>query len=332
MSSSEILRRARVCEAAQEQYRVRFAENGEDCPALPAGALRWKAELPAVGDWVRARRVDADLALIESVEARTTCISRQRAGGDGGEQVLAANVDRILIVMGLDGDYNLRRLERYLVLAAASGTVALVVLNKRDMCADWPARLAAVQAVSAGVACLAISAHESVTEVAAAVYGQTVALLGSSGAGKSTIANALVGEAWQSTQPVRASDSRGRHTTTRRSLVELPGGGALIDTPGMRELALWAGEDSVEEAFGDIAELASRCRFPDCTHGVEPGCAVAAALDSGAIGAARWASYLKLLAEARYHERAANKSAAAAEKRKWKTIHKAMRDHPKYRR
>ncbi|MCC6539913.1 MAG: ribosome small subunit-dependent GTPase A, partial [Bryobacterales bacterium] len=174
--------------------------------------------------------------------------------------------------------------------------------------------------------------HESVAEVAAAAGGETVALLGSSGAGKSTIANALLGGAWQRTQPVREADSRGRHTTTRRSLVDLPGGGALIDTPGLRELALWAGEQAVDEAFADIAAVARGCRYPDCSHGVEPGCAVAAAIESGAIGAARWASYQKLLAEARYHERTVSKSAAAEEKRKWKTIHKAMRDHPKYRR
>lgn len=330
MHASETLLRARVCEAAQEQYRIRFSDKDE-CPAVPAGALRWSAELPAVGDWVQVRRVDADLALIERVEPRANCISRQRPGG-GGEQVLAANVDRIGIVMGLDGDYNLRRLERYLVLAAASGAPALVVLNKRDVCAEWPARLAAVQAVAAQAKCVAISARESVAEVAEAVRGETVALLGSSGAGKSTIANGLLGGAWQLTQPVRESDSRGRHTTTRRSLVDLPGGGALIDTPGMRELALWAGEGSVDEAFGDIADLARGCRFPDCAHGVEPGCAVAEAVEAGTIDAARWASYQKLLAEARYHERAANKSAAAEEKRKWKTIHKVMRNHPKHRR
>ncbi|MBZ5636287.1 MAG: GTPase RsgA [Acidobacteriia bacterium] len=282
--SSDYLVRARVCEAAQEHYCLRF-EDGAECDAVPAGVLRWSAELPAVGDWVLARRADATLALIENVEPRTTCISRQRPGG-GGEQVLAANVDLIAIVMGLDGDYNLRRLERYLVLAAASGAEAMVALNKMDVCAEWSARLA----------------------------------------------NALLGESRQATQPVRESDSRGRHTTTRRMLIELPDGGALIDTPGLRELALWAGQDSVDDVFADIAALARQCRFHDCAHEGEPGCAVSAALKTGELEPARWASYQKLLAEARYHERSVDQRATAETKRKWKAIHKAMRHHPKYNR
>ena len=159
--SSDSLVRARVCEAAQEHFCLRF-EDGAECDAAPAGALRWSSELPAVGDWVRARRADATLALIENVEPRTTCISRQRPGG-GGEQVLAANVDLIAIVMGLDGDYNLRRLERYLVQAAASGAEAMVVLNKMDVCQEWPARLADVRAITSNA--VALSAHESVAPI-----------------------------------------------------------------------------------------------------------------------------------------------------------------------
>ncbi len=324
--SSDSLVRARVCEAAQEQYCLRFGD-GAECDAVPAGVLRWNAELPAVGDWVRARRVDATLALIENVEPRTTCISRQRPGG-GGEQVLAANVDLIVIVMGLDGDYNLRRLERYLVLAAASGVEAMVALNKVDVCSQWPARLAEAQAVTSHAA--ALSAHESVAPIAEVIRGRTVVLLGSSGAGKSTIANALLGESRQATQPVRESDSRGRHTTTRRMLIELAGGGALIDTPGLRELGLWAGEDSVEEVFAGIAALARQCRFHDCAHAGEPGCAVSAALETGELEPARWASYQKLQAEARYHERVVDPRAALETKRKWKAIHKSIRYHPKY--
>ena len=324
--SSDSLVRARVCEAAQELYCLRFGD-GAECDAVPAGVLRWNEELPAVGDWVRAHRADATLALIENVEPRSTCISRQRPGG-GGEQVLAANVDLIVIVMGLDGDYNLRRLERYLVLAAASGVEAMVALNKVDVCPEWPARLAEVRAVTSHAA--ALSAHESVAPIAEVVRGRTVVLLGSSGAGKSTIANALLGEFRQATQPVRESDSRGRHTTTRRMLIELPGGGALIDTPGLRELGLWACEDSVEEVFAGIAALARQCRFHDCAHAGEPGCAVSAALQTGELEPARWASYQKLLAEARYHERAVDPRAALETRRKWKAIHKSMRYHPKY--
>jgi ribosome biogenesis GTPase len=324
--ASDALELARVCEATQEQYCLRFAD-GSECDAVPAGVLRWNAELPAVGDWVRARRADATLALIESVEPRTTCISRQRPGG-GGEQVLAANVDLIIIVMGLDGDYNLRRLERYLVVAASSGAAAMVALNKVDVCPEWPERLAEVRAVTGNV--VALSAHDSVGPIAEAIRGRTTVLLGSSGAGKSTIANALLGERRQATQPVRESDSRGRHTTTRRMLIELPGGGALIDTPGLRELALWAGQDSVNEVFDGIAALARQCRFRDCAHSGEPGCAVSDALETGELDSARFASYQKLRAEAIYHERSVDPLAAAETKRKWKVTHKAMRHHPKY--
>lgn len=252
----------------------------------------------------------------------------ERGTAGGGEQVLAANVELIVIVMGLDGDYNLRRLERYLVLAAASGAEAMVVLNKMDVCPEWPARLAEVREVTGHRE--ALSAHESAAPIAEVLRGRTVALLGSSGAGKSTIANALLGESRQATQSVRESDSRGRHTTTRRMLIELPGGGALIDTPGLRELGLWAGQEPVDEVFAGIAALARQCRYRDCAHAGEPGCAVSAALGTGELEPARWASYQKLLAEAHYHERVGNRSAAAEEKRKWKAIHKAIRHHPKY--
>jgi ribosome biogenesis GTPase len=206
----------------------------------------------------------------------------------------------------------------------------MVVLNKMDVCPEWPGRLAAVRAVASDA--VALSAHESVAPITEVVRGRTVVLLGSSGAGKSTIANALLGESRHATQPVRESDSRGRHTTTRRMLIELPGGGALIDTPGVRELALWAFQDSVGEVFADIGALARRCRFHDCAHAGEPGCAVSAALHNGELEPARWATYQKLMAEARYHERTVDQRAALDTKRKWKVIHKAIRHHPKYNR
>ncbi|MCL4784678.1 MAG: ribosome small subunit-dependent GTPase A [Bryobacterales bacterium] len=326
--SSDLLVRARVCEAAQERYCVRF-EDGSECDAEPAGVLRWSAELPAVGDWVRTRRADASLALIEQVEPRVSSVSRQRPGGRG-VQVLAANVDLIVIVMGLDGDYNLSRLERYLVLAKDSGVEAFVALNKMDLRGDWLARLRDVRTIADHA--IAMSARESVAPIREAVRGRTAVLLGSSGAGKSTIMNALIGETRQHTRPVRKSDSRGRHTTIGRMLVDLPDGGALIDTPGLRELALRAGQDAVDDVFAGIAALTERCRFRNCSHAGEPGCAVAAAVQSGELDTGRWANYQKLLAEARYHERTVDQRAAAESKRKWKAIHKALRHHPKYTR
>jgi ribosome biogenesis GTPase / thiamine phosphate phosphatase len=324
--------RARVSFAAQERYRI--IVEGRECDAVPAGALRWDGSLPAVGDWVKARWPDASLAVIEEVLPRANAISRKQPGRGHDEQVLAANVDLVILVAALDHDFNPRRLERYLVLAAECGARALVALNKAELCEDVAARVAEVQAIAPGVACVTLSAIDSVEPLRAWIGTGTVVLLGSSGAGKSTIVNGLLGgeRQRQATQPVREHDSRGRHTTTHRMLFALPGGGALIDTPGLRELGLWAGQPALDEVFSEIVELASRCRFADCSHAGEPGCAVSAARTEGVIEADRWASYQKLQAEVRYLERSTDKAAGAAEKQKWKVIHKAMRHHPKYRR
>ncbi|MEZ5400924.1 MAG: ribosome small subunit-dependent GTPase A [Bryobacteraceae bacterium] len=330
MQNSDLVR-SRVCFAAQERYRLLFSD-GEECEAAPAGALRWEASLPAVGDWVMARRVDESLALIEAVEARRTAISRKQAGRGHAEQVLAANVDLIAVVMGLDADFNVRRLERYLVVAAESGARVLVVLNKADLCGDLDAQAREVALVAGATPCVLLTAVQSVEPLRQWAGAGTVVLLGSSGAGKSTIANGLLGREALATGAVREDDSRGRHTTTNRMLIPLPDGGALIDTPGLRELSLWAGEGALGGVFAEIAALAAGCRFGDCTHGREPGCAVRGALEAGEIEAGRWASYQKLLAEVRHHERASDQAAALAEKQKWKAIHKAMRHHPKYKR
>jgi ribosome biogenesis GTPase / thiamine phosphate phosphatase len=314
----------RVSFAAHEQYRV-YLESGE-CEAVPAGRLRWDEVLPAVGDWITARRADAELAWIEAVLPRRTQFSRQAAGTAVAEQVMAANVDLALVVCGLDGDFNLRRLERYLVLARESGAEPLVVLNKIDLCDQVPDRVAAVEEIAPGVAVLAISAQQTVESLRERARGRTVVLLGSSGAGKSTIVNGLLRESSQLTGPVRETDSRGRHTTTSRMLIPLPEGGAIIDTPGMRELQLWAGAESLDLVFQDVAALATRCRFGDCAHASEPGCAVRQALETGALDASRFESYCKLERELRRHQD------RAAEKKRWKVIHKAMRHHPKYNR
>lgn len=320
----------RVCFASHEQYSI-YLEDGQH-DATPAGKLRWDDTFPAVGDWVAARKVGQSFALIEEVLPRRTQFSRAAAGTGQREQVIATNIDLAVIVCGLDHDFNLRRIERYLVLARESRADTLIVLNKADLSLDPDRKAAAVTAVASGVSVILLSAQQSVAALKPFTRGKTVALLGSSGAGKSTIANGLLGENRQETGAVREQDSRGRHTTTSRMLIPLPEGGALIDNPGMRELQLWASEASLDDVFTEIAALTKGCHFTDCTHTNEPDCAVQIALESGELAHARWHSYKKLEAELRYQQRAKNAGAMAAEKKKWKTIHKAMRHHPKYKR
>ena len=320
----------RVSFASHEQYRV-LLERGE-CEGAPSGKLRWQEALPATGDWVVARRADAELALIEAVLPRRTQFSRRAAGKTLAEQVIAANIDLAVVVCGLDGDFNLRRIERYLVLARESGAEPVIVLNKADLRGSVAEAVAEATRIAGGARVVALSAQESVEPLAGMVQGRTIAFLGSSGAGKSTIANGLLGEQRQATGAVRTADSRGRHTTTSRMLLPLPGGGALIDNPGMRELQLWASEETLAETFADIAAFAERCRFADCAHGEEPGCEVREALESGALDERRWHSYRKLQGEVRYQALQEDVHARQAQKQRWKAIHKAIRRHPKHRR
>jgi ribosome biogenesis GTPase len=326
----EGLELGRVCLASHEQFTIYLEDGAYD--AAPTGRLRWDGDLPAVGDWVAARKVDQAFALIEGVLPRLTQFSRAAAGSVQREQVIAANIDLAIIVCGLDRDFNPRRIERYLVLARESQADALVALNKADLCPDSAEKLAAVRKMAAGGPAVLLSARESVEPLRPFVQGKTIALLGSSGAGKSTIVNALLGETHQQTAEVRGHDSRGRHTTTSRMLIPLPGGGAIVDNPGMRELQLWASESSLDDVFAEIAALAEACRFADCMHALEPNCAVQRALEAGELDPARWRSYQKLQAELKHRVRAQDVHAMAAQKKKWKAIHKAMRHHPKYTR
>jgi ribosome biogenesis GTPase len=321
---------ARVAVGQRDQYRI-YTEAAE-LAAEPSGALWYRAdspaELPVAGDWVAARVVDREMAIVEAVLPRRTCFSRRAAGRREEQQPIAANIDLVFLVSGLDGDFNLRRLERYLTLAAESGASPVIVLNKADLCPDLPSRRAEAESVAAGapVMCCSAGPGDGLDSIARFLGpGRTVALLGSSGVGKSTIVNRLLGEERLRTREVRESDSRGRHTTTHRELVPLPAGGALIDTPGMRELQLWAGQDSVDQAFDEIAAVATGCRYRDCTHTGESGCAVEAAVSTGQISPERWASYRKLTAEARHHQVMTDRFAALEQTRKWKAIHKAAR-------
>jgi ribosome biogenesis GTPase len=316
----------------------RIATDAGEFSAEPSGAL-WhrtptRAGMPVVGDWVEARIVGDGQAIVEAVLPRRTLFSRRAAGRREDEQPIAANIDVVFLVCGLDGDFNLRRLERYLALAQESSARPVVVLNKADLCDDLAARITSAEAVSAGAAVVAASTRSEGGLDALRAHiapGATIALLGSSGVGKSSIVNALVGVEHLRTAEVREDDSRGRHTTTHRELISLPGGAALIDTPGMRELQLWASEESVDAVFDEIAEAAAGCRYRDCTHSGEPGCAVEEALRSGALTEDRLRSYRKLQAEARHHELMADPIALQERNRKWKVIHKAMRKNPKQR-
>ena len=322
---------ARVATSQRDQYRL-YTSAG-DISAEPSGALWYRttdrALMPVVGDWVAAREAGHDYAIVEAVLPRRSCFSRRAAGRREEEQPLAANIDLVFLVCGLDGDFNLRRLERYLALTTESGASPIVVLNKADLAGDLEARFRETQAVARDAPVVTCSARNSQGLDHLAAYlrpGRTVALLGSSGVGKSTIVNALIGEQRLRTQEVRDSDSRGRHTTTHRELIPLERGGALIDTPGMRELQLWAGHESIDLTFEEITGLAAEFRYRDCSHSSEPGCAIQSALSDGRIDPGRWQNYLKLIAEARRHEQLSDPLSAHEQKRKLKVMMKRVKE------
>ena len=328
---------ARVSREDRGRYGI-LDERGARSAEL-AGRLRHeartRAELPAVGDWVALRPGAASSGVIDAVLPRASAFTRKLAGETTEEQVVAANVDVVFLVSGLDADFNPRRIERYLAAAWESGAEPVVVLNKADLAHDLESRLAEVAAVAPGAAVVPLSALGGQGLETLEPWlrpGRTVALLGSSGVGKSTLVNALLGEARQETGGVREDDSRGRHTTTHRELVPLPGGAVLLDTPGMRELQLWGDESGLDGAFPEITELAERCRFRDCGHEGEPGCAVLGAVGDGTLGADRLESWRKLQRELRWLASRQDARARAEQLAKWKVIHKSMRGHPKAQR
>ena len=321
--SKDGLIRARVSFAAQEQYRV-LLEDGGETAAEPSGTLRAFGELPVVGDWVWVRSTTG-FSLIERLEARRTAFTRRAAGRAHASQCVAANIDICFVVSGLDGDFNLRRIERYLVLACESGARPVIVLNKEDVSTNLDAAVTAVRSIAGTAEVMAMSARRSVEPLKLWLStGATAALIGSSGAGKSTIANALTGSTL-ATNATREHDSRGRHTTAASMLIAVPGGAWLIDTPGMRELGLLVSETSLDSGFPEIAALSAECRFGDCRHQQEPGCAVRQALEDGRISSDRWMGYAKLEREARHSAIATDPRARRAEKHKWKAIQKASR-------
>ncbi len=320
--------------------------DGRDRSAVVSGRFRFEAlassDYPAVGDWVTVA-AGQEPAVITAVLPRRSAFvrsaadaSRRSAGHLADEQVLAANVDVAFLVAGLDRDFNLRRLERYLAVAWSSGVRPVIVLNKADIAADLDDRLLEVEAIAPAVPIVILSALTGDGLDALAPFlkpGDTAVVLGSSGVGKSTLLNALLGEERQATAAVREDDSRGRHTTTHRELFDLPGGAMLIDTPGIRSLEIAGADEGVETAFDDIAALATGCRFSDCRHRGEPGCAVDAAIDDGRLTEARLESHRKLERELAHAERKGDPRAEAAERKRWKSIHKSVSRHmqDKYR-
>jgi ribosome biogenesis GTPase len=306
------------------EHCIVWTPNGEVTATISGHLRHLDQDLPCVGDWVILR----EGTVISQVLPRRTQLSRKEPGKRLREQVLAANMDLLFIVSGLDRDYNPRRLERYLVLAHESGARPVVLLNKADLRGDIADVVRLTERHAPGVPVFALSALqrrglEAIAQTAEP--GQTAALIGSSGAGKSTIVNALLGETRQRTTDVREADSKGRHTTTHRELIRMPGNWLLMDLPGLRELQLWADPERIDTAFADVAELAQQCRFRDCSHHEEPGCAVReAGLDPD-----RLQSYRKLQRELNYLELQTDIHRQRETRKKWNAIEKDIRRHPK---
>jgi ribosome biogenesis GTPase / thiamine phosphate phosphatase len=318
---------------SQQRGLWRIAGDFAECWAEISGTLRAAAEAgadwPAVGDWVAAEMPSAGgRPSIQRVLPRCSKFVRKVAGRRMEEQVLAANVDTAFVVMALDGDFNVRRLERYLAQSFESGAKSIVLLNKVDDCDDIAARIAEVESIAAGVPIFSVSARTGEGVAALDNFlapGHTIVLLGSSGVGKSTLVNRLLQGDAQAVQAVRASDSRGRHTTTSRELFALPGGALLIDTPGLRELQLWDAAEGLRQAFFDIEELAAQCKFGNCGHTTEPGCAVQAAIAEGRLDQSRLENQRKLEREQEFLRRKVDPDAQKQEKERIKLIHRGAR-------
>ena len=322
---------ARVIAQQRRFWRVAgdFGEGWAEAAGRLRDAANGGAEWPAVGDWVAVELHDAAAAAIREVLPRRSQFVRKSPGKKIEEQVIAANADVALLVSALDGDFNPRRAERYLAQCWESGTRPVIVLNKADVCTGWRDKAREMERVAQGTSVCVVSAktEQGLDELKKFLTpGETLVLLGSSGVGKSTIVNRLLGESLQEVQPVREGDSRGRHTTTMCELFVLPGGALLVDTPGLRELQLWDAAEGVSQAFADIDSLAGQCRFSDCRHETEPGCAVRAAVRVGTLDEARLENRRKLLREQEFLRRKIDPEGRHVEKRRIKQLMREVRE------
>ncbi len=326
---------ARVSFQSKGIYRL-LSGKGELLAEI-AGSLIYKSpgseNLPVCGDWVLADNPEnTNRILIRFLLPRRTSFSRKQAGTAVGRQVIASNIDTVCLVSGLDADFNPRRIERYLAIAWESGANPVIILNKADLCTEVATRLRETESLAPGIPVFAVSATDGLgmeSILSCAGTGQTIALLGSSGVGKSSIVNRLLESSVQDVRETDPDTGRGMHTTSARHLFLLPSGGLIMDTPGMRELQVWSLDTGLDSTFEDITSLAEQCRFRDCSHQTEPGCRVRAAVARGELDGGRLANYFKLSKEARYIELKSTHSASWVEKERWKKVMGSAKKHPK---